>query len=147
MLTITIEQDKQSTTVRCSGRIVMGMESDALRWTVLAQTGPKIILDFSGVTAIDAKGVGALVQLHSWAVQSGRTLTVLNPVYQVKRLIHLLGLAAVLNLEGPELKSRVKSDFEWDEASFLAALSDWDQDRSTGEPASCVLDANIEAVE
>jgi hypothetical protein len=51
-------------TVRCQGRLVRGQET-ALLCAVVQQHGPDIILDLSGVTAIDAAGIGALVSLQA----------------------------------------------------------------------------------
>jgi ABC-type transporter Mla MlaB component len=61
---VTIESARGVVTVRCRGRLVRGQET-ALLCAVVQQHGRDIILDLSGVTAIDAAGIGALVSLQA----------------------------------------------------------------------------------
>src|SRR5258708_29489683 len=59
-LNVTVESARGVVTVRCQGRLVRGQET-ALLCAVIQQHGRDIILDLSGVTAIDAAGRGAPV--------------------------------------------------------------------------------------
>src|SRR5258708_35804100 len=57
-LNVTVESVRGVVTVRCQGRLVRGQET-ALLCAVIQQHGRDIILDLSGVTAIDAAGTSA----------------------------------------------------------------------------------------
>jgi len=64
LLNITIENARGEVTVLCYGRLVYGRES-ALFCAAISRHGRDIIVDLSGVTAIDAAGIGALVSLQA----------------------------------------------------------------------------------
>jgi hypothetical protein len=63
-LNITIENARNEVTVRCYVRLVYGRES-ALLCAAVPHHRRDIIVDLSGVTAIDAAGIGALVSLQA----------------------------------------------------------------------------------
>ena len=63
-MNIIVESARDVVSVRCRGRLVRGQET-ALLCAVMQQPGRDIILDFSGVTEIDAAGTGALVSLRA----------------------------------------------------------------------------------
>ena len=96
-MNVTVESARDVVTVRCRGRLVRGQET-ALLCAVFQQNGRDIILDFSGVTAIDAGGIGALVSLQA----AGIYVRLVNPSFAVCRLLRLIGLDSVFEISEPE---------------------------------------------
>jgi len=56
--------------------------------------------DLSGVTFIDAAGIGVLVDVHHQATAAGGTLTLRSPSWGVRRLTGVLGLDGILPVAG-----------------------------------------------
>src|SRR5271165_1850533 len=85
-------------TLRCSGKLVLGWETETLRYMAKSRTEGCLILDLSGVQTVDAAGLGLLVELHCWAQQYNRVLTVTNPSASVQRLVSLTNLHTVFGI-------------------------------------------------
>lgn len=98
MLRTEIETSGQIAVVRCAGRIVRGEEAAALRQAVLAQDRECILVVLSDVTAIDAGGLGVLVELEKWAEANHRTLKLLNPTAAVREVLEATRLYSVLDV-------------------------------------------------
>lgn len=98
MLRIETYTVQQNVTLRCYGRIVLGLEAEALRCMATARPEPCLVLDLSDVEAIDAAGLGLLVELHCWAQQRNKLMKVLNPSECVRRLVALTSLHTVLEI-------------------------------------------------
>ena len=98
MLRVEIEQFQNTVTLRCSGRLVQGDGLEQLRRTVMSETAKHLILDLSDVSSIDAGGLGELVELRQWAIDSARTFTVLNPSERVRELVVATNLQFVLDV-------------------------------------------------
>jgi anti-anti-sigma factor len=60
-----------------------------------------VVLDLSGVTFIDAAGVGILVQVHEEAARRGGRLTLGSVPASIAKVIRLTGLDQQLELCGP----------------------------------------------
>ncbi len=84
--------------VRCSGRIVQGDGTDRLLRAVMVQEGRHIEIDLSGVSEIDAGGLGVLVALERWARRNERTLQFVNPPQRVRRALEATRLDSVLQV-------------------------------------------------
>ena len=86
--------------VYCHGRIVYRDEAVALSRFVgeILKKGSKLILELSGVTAIDSAGMGELALLETWAQQRKAELKCAgaNPV--VRTLLDLTHLDSVLEV-------------------------------------------------
>src|SRR5437763_164106 len=98
MLRVEVEQFQNTVTLRCSGRLVQGEGLEQLRGTAMSQTAKHLILDLSDVSSIDAGGLGELVELRQWAIDSARTFTVLNPSERVRELVVATNLQFVLDV-------------------------------------------------
>ena len=98
MLRIETHTLQENVTLRCYGRIVLGVEAEALRCMVTARSEQCLILDLSDVNVIDAAGLGLLVELHCWAQQRNKRMKLLNPAECVCRLMALTGLHTVLDV-------------------------------------------------
>ena len=80
--------------IHCQGRIVYRDEAAALSHLVseIVECGGKVVLDLSGVSAIDSAGIGELVQLHTWAQDKNVELKYAGPRPFVRNLFDLTGL-------------------------------------------------------
>lgn len=103
---VTLQQGifKGVPVLRCFGRIVYGPESECLFEAIrnVLQTYPTLILDFRNITAIDAKGIGALLALHALARSKNgsiRLVCVNERVGRVLRLTNLFGLFQLYDSE------------------------------------------------
>ena len=63
--------------------------------------GPYVVLDLSGVTFIDAAGVGILVQVHEEAARRGGRLALGSVPASIAKVIRLTGLDHELELREP----------------------------------------------
>jgi anti-anti-sigma factor len=93
MLTVTTEQFGDVVTLRCRGRIVRGQET-AILCAAVAQQGRNLVLNLSGVDAIDAAGIGLLVSLQA----AGIYLKLVNPTTQVREILSVTQLESVFEI-------------------------------------------------
>jgi anti-anti-sigma factor len=100
-LNVTVESARGVVTVRCQGRLVRGQET-ALLCAVFQQHGRDIILDLSGVTAIDAAGIGALVSLQA----AGTYLRLVGPSLAVRQVLRLTSLDSVFEITESECREQ-----------------------------------------
>jgi len=102
MLRIDIQAARDSATLHCAGRIVLGVEIEILRCMAEGRSEARLVLDLSKVDAIDAAGLGLLVELHCRArSRNGKLrLTKLSP--SVRRTVELVNLQLVLEVEADE---------------------------------------------
>jgi len=98
MLRIDIHAVAQAATLRCTGRIVLGLEAETLRCMVESRAETCLVLDLSEINAIDATGLGLLVELHCRAQRRGQRLRIMAPSACVRRLVELVNLESVLDL-------------------------------------------------
>ena len=97
---VTVESARGVVTVLCQGRLVRGQET-ALLCAVIQQHGRDIILDLSGVTAIDAAGIGALLSLQA----AGSYLRLVSPSLAVRQVLRLTSLDSVFEISEWECTS------------------------------------------
>src|SRR5271157_627864 len=98
MLRVEVQVMTQTATLRCSGRLVLGWETETLRYMTKSRPETCLILDLSGVHTVDAAGLGLLVELSCWAQQCNKGLTVINPSDWVSRLVALTNLHSVFEI-------------------------------------------------
>jgi len=110
MLRIDIQSVPPVVTLRCSGRIVLGVEAETLRCMVGTRPERCVIIDLQQVHAMDAAGLGLLVELHCRAKQRASILTVANPSPCVRRLMALTNLSSVLQVAGPSAGAAAHRD-------------------------------------
>jgi anti-anti-sigma factor len=96
MLRIEIQSAEPVANLFCSGRIVLGVEAETLRCVVNSRPEKQLLLHMGDVYAIDAAGLGLLVQLHHWSERRRTSLIIANPSRQVKRLLALTRLDRIL---------------------------------------------------
>ena len=98
MLRIDIHAIYTNVTLRCTGRIVLGVEAETLRCMATSRAEDCLALDLRGIRGIDAAGLGLLVELHCWAQHRGKKMYLVNPSACVCRLIAITNLQSVLHV-------------------------------------------------
>jgi anti-sigma B factor antagonist len=93
--------------VDCSGRIVFGEESAALRDMVkeLITSHKHIVLNLSGVNYIDSGGLGTLVSLYTTARNSNSSVKLANLTQRVGDLLQVTKLLTVFEVYDSEEKA------------------------------------------
>ena len=108
MLRIDMQSANSIATLICTGRLVLGVETETLRTMVQSRKEKHICVDLSAVDKIDASGLGLLVELQVWAHDAGRTLTFANLSEDVWRLVIITKLYDSLEIseaDVPELSN------------------------------------------
>lgn len=98
MLKIRVETTAGVVTLRVAGRLIRGSET-ALLCAAIQRPERQILLDVSGLTAIDAAGIGALVSLQA----SGKYLVLENPTRVIRETLQLTGLDSIFEISEPIL--------------------------------------------
>jgi anti-anti-sigma factor len=95
---MTAVSDPPSATVVLGGEIDIATSPAIRRFLLGAISGGDVHLavDMSGVTFIDAGGIGVLVAAANRARQAGGGLSLLAPSWQVRRLLDVFHLDAIL---------------------------------------------------
>jgi anti-sigma B factor antagonist len=90
--------------VHCEGRIVYRDEAASLSQLVgeMLDHGEKVVLDLSGVSAIDSAGIGELVALYTRAQSRNMDLKFAAPSLRVRQLLDLTNLCSVIEIH-PDL--------------------------------------------
>src|SRR5215469_2121889 len=99
MLTVEIRSVPPVVKLYCAGRIVLGVEAETLRCMAASRPERSMVVDLQQVHAIDAAGLGLLVELHCRALENASDFSVANPSPCVRRLMALTNLESVLQLD------------------------------------------------
>jgi len=96
--------------VHCQGRIVYRDEAAALSRIVgeTLQDGCKLVLDLSGVSAMDSAGIGELALLQTWAQERNANLKCAGPNDLVRTVLDLTNLDSVVEVH-PNVDSALES--------------------------------------
>ena len=86
--------------VRCQGRVVYRDEAAALSRVVgeMLHQGSKLVLDLSGVSAMDSAGIGELALLQTWAQERQAELKCVVSGGVVRTLLDITNLDSVLEV-------------------------------------------------
>jgi anti-anti-sigma factor len=114
VLNITVESSHGVVTVRCYGRLVYGRES-ALFCAAVPHHRRDIIVDLSGVTAIDAAGIGVLVSLQA----AGTYLRLVDPSEPVRQVMRLTNLHSVFDISESEFREETMAPAPRDGWEFM----------------------------
>ena len=100
LLTLVVERVGDDAEVRCSGRLVAGV-NDRLYQEVsqLIPSSKRILLDLTDLVHMDSSGLGTLVRLYVSAKSAGCTLQLFNigkPIRQLLGVSHLLSVFEVI---------------------------------------------------
>jgi len=106
VLNITFESARRVVSVRCRGRLVYGLESALFGAAVPHYRRDIIIVDLSGITAIDAAGLGGLLALRA----AGTYLRLVDPSETVLQVLRLTNLDSVFDISESPSAASVASD-------------------------------------
>jgi anti-anti-sigma regulatory factor len=85
MFDVHVDTVGDLTVIECEGRLVRSESAFKLRQAVICQSEARVImLDFSGVTAIEGGGLGMLLFLQRWAYDHDVRLKLFNPTQAVQ---------------------------------------------------------------
>ncbi len=110
---VAVRKHENAVIADLQGRLVVGIGDEILRGVVnelLAEGWKKILLNLTGVTALDSAGVGELVASLRTTHHLGAEMKVLNLNERVRRTLHMAALLPVFDVYD-------------DEAAALAAFS------------------------
>jgi len=99
MLRVEIKSAPPMVKLYCAGRIVLGVEAETLRCMAASRPEQSIVVDLQQVHAIDAAGLGLLVELHCRAQENSSGFAVSNLSPRIRRLMAMTGLESVLRLD------------------------------------------------
>src|SRR6266576_3356272 len=99
MLAIHIERIGELAVVECEGRVALSEASVKLREAVTSLRNTRIIvLDLSGVLAIEDAGLGMLLFLQRWAYNHDIQFKLFNPNGSVRGRLELVNSIRVLDI-------------------------------------------------
>lgn len=89
--------------LRCEGRLTAGNGAERPAWTALLDSPGRadLLLDLSGVTQIDAAGLGRLVELRQVFHRRGGSLRVIEAPGRIRAMLRVTGLADLLDRPEP----------------------------------------------
>jgi anti-anti-sigma regulatory factor len=103
MLGIHIDHLDGLAIVECSGRIVRSDAAFALRDAITSQEDARVILvDLSGVSAIEGGGLGMLMFLQRWAYDHDIRLKLFNPTRSVLEKLELANPLPDFEIASPD---------------------------------------------
>jgi anti-sigma B factor antagonist len=105
LLKVITRTEETVTVLECTGRIVFGDETAALREQVkgLIAAGKKqIVLNLGGISYIDSGGLGTLVGLYTTAQSGGSSIKLANLTQRVGDLLQVTKLLTVFDVYDKE---------------------------------------------
>ena len=112
MLRIDIQSWNDVATLRCSGRLVYGVETEMLRTMVQSRPEACVRINLAQVEQIDASGLGLLVELQNWAAETRRKITLLDLSEPVWTLVILTKLCASLEISYSDVPGALEREEE-----------------------------------
>jgi anti-sigma B factor antagonist len=96
LLTLEIEHNGDVATVKCRGKLVLGV-CDVLTSKVreLIPNSKRIVLDLTDLTHMDSIGLGTLVRLYLSAKTGGSCLVLVNMGPRIRQLLGITNLLSV----------------------------------------------------
>lgn len=114
MLRVEIQSAEPVAHLFCCGRIVLGVEAETLRCMVNSRPEKQLVLHMGSVYAIDAAGLGLLVELYHASERRRASLIIADPSSRVEKLLALTKLDRVLAVRTADvLKSAECPSNEW----------------------------------
>ncbi len=101
LLTLAVDREGDAAAVRCTGRLVAGVNN--LLYLEVSQLIPdckRIVLDMTDLTHMDSTGLGTLVRLYVTTKSKGCTLQLYNIGKSVRQLLGVTHLLSVFEVVG-----------------------------------------------
>jgi anti-sigma B factor antagonist len=101
LLTLVVERTADHSEVRCSGRLVAGVNDRLyLEVSQLIPSSKRILLDLTDLTHMDSTGLGTLVRLYVSAKSAGCALQLYNIGKPIRQLLGATRLLSVFEVIG-----------------------------------------------
>lgn len=101
MFNLNVEKIGMVAVVHCEGRIVRSDAAFQLRDAVTQQKDARVVLlDLSGVEALEGGGLGMLLFLHMWTRDHGIVFKVMDPPAAVRQSLQRTRSAAAVDIAG-----------------------------------------------
>ena len=101
MLNLTVEKIGKVAVLHCEGRIVQSDAAFRLRDAVTQQRRSSVvILDLSGVKALEGGGLGMLLFLQMWTRAHGIQFRVFDPPSGIRQSLERISSAAAVEIAG-----------------------------------------------
>src|SRR6202140_5138375 len=101
LLTLVVERTGDDAEVRCSGRLVAGVNDRLyLEVSQLIPSSKRILLDLTDLTQMDSTGLGTLVRLYVSAKSAGCALQLINLGKRIRQLLGVTNLLSVFTIIG-----------------------------------------------
>ena len=101
LLALAVDRNGDAAAVRCSGRLVAGVND--LLYLEVSQLIPgckRILLDLTDLTHMDSSGLGTLVRLYVSAKSAGCALQLFNIGKPIRNLLGVTHLLSVFEIIG-----------------------------------------------
>lgn len=97
LLTLSVERKDDVATVKCHGKLVLGV-CDVLASTVrdLIPACKRIVLDLTDLQIMDSIGLGTIVRLYVSSRAGGSCLVLINVGPRIRQLLGMTNLLSVL---------------------------------------------------
>jgi anti-sigma B factor antagonist len=100
-VTLVIDRAGNAAVVRCSGRLVAGVNNSLyIKVSELIPDNKRIVLDLTGLTFMDSMGLGTLVRLYVSARSAGCSLELINLGKRIRELLGIANLLSVFSIVG-----------------------------------------------
>jgi anti-sigma B factor antagonist len=101
LLVLDVDRNGDAAAVRCSGRLVAGVNNRLyLEVSQLIPTSKRILLDLTDLTHMDSSGLGTLVRLYVSAKSAGCALQLFNIGKPIRNLLSVTRLLSVFEIVG-----------------------------------------------
>jgi anti-sigma B factor antagonist len=101
LLTLAVDRSGDIIEVRCSGRLVSGVNDRLyLEVSQLIPDSKRILLDLTDLTHMDSTGLGTLVRLYVSAKSAGCALQLYNVGKPIRHLLGITHLTSVFEVIG-----------------------------------------------
>jgi len=101
MLNLTVEKIGKVAVLHCEGRIVQSDAAFRLRDAVTQQRRSSVVLlDLSGVKALEGGGLGMLLFLQMWTRAHGIQFKVFDPPTGIRQSLERISSAAAIEIAG-----------------------------------------------
>jgi anti-sigma B factor antagonist len=100
-LTLDVDRTGNAAVVRCSGKLVAGVNH--LLYLEVSQLIPgskRIVLDLTDLTHMDSTGLGTVVRLYVSAKSAGYSLELINLGKRIRQLLGVTNLFSVFTVIG-----------------------------------------------
>jgi anti-sigma B factor antagonist len=102
-LTLDVDRAADAAVVRCSGRLVAGVNNSLyIKVSELIPHHKRIVLDLTGLTFMDSMGLGTLVRLYVAARSAGCSLELVNLGKRIRELLGIANLLSVFTIVGED---------------------------------------------